>query len=192
MHLPSLIFSGAAAWAVWGYSASCVACSVDGPASHRIEANPADQTPPSRPSARVRHIERGRHGACAGGGNCRDLSSITFRVQATDDVSPSTEVGYILEAEELRYDGERPLEAEESGDITVHTFGTEWEDRDFDVRVYAVDRAGNVSAEPTVVKVKFSGRCQIASDLVDGSLWTFAMLALLARSQRRRTNLTKA
>ena len=50
------------------------------------------------------------------------------------------------------------------------------------------------SEQPIVVTIRRSddGGCQVALALVDGSIWTLAMLALLARSQRRRTNLTKA
>ena len=188
------VVSFAIVCAICGPGARSFACSVDGPPPHQFVTNPADQTPPETPMVSVVKTELGKHGACAGGGNCRDLSIVKFHVQSRDDLSPADKVGYVLLADEFHSYNPvpEPVRADPSGNISVYTFGREWEDKVFDVQVFAVDEAGNVSEEPAVVTVDFSDRCQLASDFVEGSTWTLALLALLLRSRRNGARIATA
>jgi hypothetical protein len=176
----------ACALACWTESAA--ACDIGTPPGFQIVANPADEVPPSTPDVRT-DIRLGRSGGCAGGGDCRDLTFVDFHVGAVDDVSASAELGYLFElSDSPLYGGEGPFVADEAGVVRIYlNGGLEADGPDFDVRVSAVDKAGNVSREPRVVTIRRSGRCQVASDTFNGALWTAVMIGLLTLRRRRHT-----
>jgi hypothetical protein len=201
MRLPTCVLFGGIACASWLQGARAAACDIAPPPTHEIVANPADTTRPTMQSAKAKvRVGRDPDVGCGGAtvGSCDALTYITLQVQATDDVSAPEDLGYLLESDDAAlYDGQGPVRGyDDAGRIVVYLNGThEAQGEDFDVRVFAVDKAGNISEQPIVVTVRRSGGdggCQIAASIADGSLWTLAMLALFARSQRRRANLTKA
>lgn len=174
----------ACALACWTESAA--ACDIGRPPAFQIVANPADEVSPSTPDVRT-DIRLGRSGGCAGGGDCRDLTFVEFHVSALDDVSASAELGYLFETSDSPlYGGEGPFVADEQGVVHIYLNGAlEADGPDFDVRVSAVDKAGNVSREPRIVTIRRSGGCQVASDAFNGALWTAVMIGLFILRRRR-------
>jgi hypothetical protein len=157
----------------------------------QIVPNALDVTPPTKPAVEIAKVRLGRDSGCAGGGDCRDLTYVDFAVSSHDDVSQEAELGYLFEDNLAFGLGDVPLVADASGQIRIYLNGTlQAEGPDFDVRVFAVDEAGNVSTDATVVTVDRSddGGCSVAPKFSDAALWVSAALALLARSRRQRAS----
>jgi hypothetical protein len=132
------------------------ACRTPFPGNHEIVADPADTTPPSVPSAAVGEVNRGDSRMC-NSTSCHDMASFTLELDASDDVSPREEIGFLVEVVE----GELPEGAMPLGGPfqALGSFGyiVRWSETSNPaffsrLSVSAVDRAGNVS-EPTFVEV---------------------------------------
>lgn len=166
------------------------ACDLATPPTLVIAANPADTTPPSTATVDVAKVRGGRDGGCRSGhGDCSDLTYVDFEVAASDDVSTSDAIGYAFETEPPNVlAGSGPIVPDAAGRIRLWLNGTsQATGPDVDVRVFAVDRAGNVSAQPALVTIDRSGGgCRLATRLDEGAPWLVAAIALLARSRSRR------
>lgn len=174
--------------ALLGRGAVARACSLPPPPRLTIAANPADTTPPSTPQVRIAKIRHGRDGSCAPHGDCTDLTYVVFEVAATDDLSAGDAMGYEFETDRAYVlVGQGPIVPDASGRITLYLNGpSEASGPDLDVRVFAVDKAGNVSTEPARVTVDRSDEgCRLASSFDEGALWGLAVIALLMRRRAR-------
>ena len=174
------------------------ACSFDLPPTLEIVANPSDQTPPSSPAASVVKVKRGDEWSQGGGGGCSNVASscdgsafVRLRVAANDDTSQANELGYVFETTSAGIDVPRaPVLADENGEIMLFFNGNDdgTEDVRFNLQVFSVDKAGNISTQPIPLTVTNEGStCQIARTAPAGMLWcTVLALALAARQRRLR------
>jgi len=171
---------------------------------HQLDAaeKAVDTTPPATPVAGPITISRGHgasHTGCGGSiaSSCDDLGSVTFALSATDDRTPAATMGFRVTARGPgSFEGVFPL------DMDVRLFDgkmvVRWidgatdnqESLDFDLEVRAIDLAGNVSAEPAIVRVRQDpGGCRIGrgSAVSRDSVGTLALaLAALTMALRRR------
>lgn len=190
MRAPRDLLTIAMACTIACWSTPVAACSLPRPPAFDIVPNPADETPPGMPEVHA-DVRIGSDRGCSGSGDCQDLTYVDFYVRAVDDVSPSGDIGYLFEAVDADLLVRRePVAVDEDGHILIYLNGrSEAMGPDFDVRVSAVDGAGNVSTESTVVTIRRSeAGCQMASNTYVGGIWAAAaMFALLARRRRQRS-----
>ena len=173
-------------------STPALACEISAPDALTVVPNATDVTPPSTPEAQVAKVRVGR--ADTYPGDCGALTYVVFEVSATDDVTASADLGYLLESEGAKLaTGNRPLVADSSGQILVYLDGTlESHGPDIDVRVSAVDTAGNISPAPRVVTVHRTADedgeagCQLGSRNKQSGSWIELLAVLLAAAPMRR------
>jgi hypothetical protein len=192
--LQGLVF----ALALWHGDAR--ACGFQSPKALEIVANPNDVTPPETPVARLASLQRGDDWSDDGGG-CRSGSSVSscdgssfvrIEVSARDDVTAGSALGYVIETAKAPAQGapRQPVLADATGQVFLLLSGDDDGESklNFQLHVFAVDQAGNVSTEPAVVDVRDEGHddgCQVMAGANSGALWTAAgMLALLLRGRR--------
>jgi len=148
-----------------------------GPERHEVDPAQAleDTMPPSPPVVLVERITRGRGSVLLGDGNMRDLEtdrygSVSIRVvQLMDDSTPEKLIGLrvlpcdsssIIRGPEYDF---RPRLSPKSG---VCSFPLVWEDGATEVQepiserflIYAIDLAGNLSAEADTILIVDPGR----------------------------------
>lgn len=172
------------------------ACDVHTEVELAIEPNAADVEPPSPPSVLVTRVARGEEDKLDGCRptdkmmSCDDAAFVKLSVEATDDTSDVSALGYVVEP--LGGDvpvetSERPIKAE-NGALYLN-----WPDDDgrddahFRLRVWAVDPAGNVSDQAATVDVRSEGRrsCRLGGGLSGPGNALLVLLALLAGRRRR-------
>jgi hypothetical protein len=172
-----------------------LACSSTGNPAFEIEANPADVTPPAPPQVELLHVKRGkgpeREGCSQSSSSC---DSSAYVALAVDDHVEGA-LGYVLE---IRGDSPDQLARYAEGPIQPSEFlpgelRLDWEDGegepsyDFEIDVWSVDRAGNMSATPTTVHVESGGAgCAMRGTSGHGSWLSLVVLcwALRRRSAR--------
>ena len=154
-----------------------LACSIASYDPLTIDGTSEDIVPPSAPALVLEQIKRGTappcpEGAIGSAGECDDLGWIRLSLAATDDETPSEQLGYIL-----RIDPDDPALGPLQG-----TYGVEWYNRplrtiagemmlvwtdgalyvqepiDVTFQVHAVDAAGNESEEFTIPASRAPGR----------------------------------
>jgi hypothetical protein len=173
---------------------SVAACEFALPNPLQIVADPSDQRPPSSPLVSLVKVKRGDEwnegGGCGSASSCDGSAFIRLQVAANDDTTPTSELGYVIESTETRLDvSQAPVLSDASGQITILFKGSDdgSDDVRFHLQVFAVDKAGNISTQPTPLTVSDDGKaCQIASKTPAGSLWCIALVLALVARQRRR------
>jgi len=176
------------------------ACSSAGDTPHLLD--PAmqgiDQMPPTLAPLPAPQITRGKapeqSGCTTSASSCDDLGSIGLSLQASDDVTPPTQIGYrlTLAAGSLPADLALPGGAIESlgGMLWLRWVDGATDDQepiDFTLRVVAIDLAGNESAPQTVrVTDGSGGGCTVARHRTPCRGLVFVATAALLLAARRR------
>jgi hypothetical protein len=175
---------------------SAHACSIRKPESLQIVANPADTSAPNVPVVSVASLQRGvlhaDDGCGSGSGSdedvygCEGNLQLVLQVSASDDTTPVNELGYLIESDEPISEAAGPLLADASGQLRLllSIDDTGEDDLRRDLRVFAVDKAGNMSSAPALVSIRDEGKskdkgCQIAGHAASGALWSALLLAVL-------------
>jgi hypothetical protein len=153
-----------------------------------------DRLPPSTPVVSVEEIVR--RGGCGLPEGCGG-AIVRLRVSAEDNLNSAEELGYLVESDRKNapYGTGHPIEQEDEGIIMILMQEKDAPIRDLELElsVYAVDRAGNVSTEPAVIKVRDeTGGCALGkSSGGDGAALALALLlarnALVMRRSQRST-----
>ena len=172
---------------------SSAACEFALPDQLQIVENPGDQLPPSSPAVSLVKLKRGDEwnddGGCRSATSCDGSAYIRLQVAANDETTPGSELGYLIESTDTRLDvSKAPLLSDPNGQIQILFKGSDDGDDDvrFHLQVFAVDKAGNISTQPTPLTVTDEGKaCQIASNTPTGTLWCTALLLALVVRQRR-------
>jgi uncharacterized protein (TIGR03382 family) len=135
---------------------TALACSFDRQTTYVTEVDPGDTTPPGAPQVEVQATRFGKETSCAGWG------SLALALAATDDVTPADDLGHVIDVvDEGRVEWlegsfkEGPLNVERDG--TLYLFWDDGDGRsevDFELDVWTVDRAGNLSERATRVHVQ--------------------------------------
>jgi len=161
-----------------------------------------DTQPPSTPQVGQVVVERGNQGGCASmGTSCDDIGSARIAVQATDDRTTASDVGFKITV----VDGTAPFglsplgmptARDLEGSITliwIDDTSMSTEPVQFSVQIQAVDRAGNVSPAGATVAVHAPGSsaCAITprggrgSPSLPGVAAALALAAAWLASRRR-------
>lgn len=166
------------------------ACDYPRPIPYEIDANSQDDEAPAAPRMEIERVRRGkepdREGCSQHSTSCDDLGYALLHVEQGE-----ADLGYIVEVK-----GKAPLRLAPSGPIAllqpgelrlVWTDGEGERDYDFDVYLWSVDRAGNVSETPAKVHVDSAGAsgCATSGRNTNGGWLGLLVLALLARRRKR-------
>jgi uncharacterized protein (TIGR03382 family) len=125
------------------------ACTPLPPNSYDIVADASDTEPPSTPEVGRTRIYR-----AARDSSCGPQASVEFEVSATDDKTHPAEIGYLLEVvgdEAGVWVEGRPVNGI-SGDVSAR-FRDDGRGSDFEIDIWSVDRAGNMSEKAERVRV---------------------------------------
>jgi hypothetical protein len=143
-------------------------CVLAAPTEHQIDPASADRVPPTLVRAEVRAVARGlppRGGGCGSTtSSCDDLGWVRVVVEATDDTTIASEIGFLFELESGTLPAGMSLPStpvrrtgEEIHLVFADGAVEEQEPISFVLRITAVDRAGNKSASSSVA-VNHDGR----------------------------------
>ncbi len=174
-----------------------LACSTTAPAGFEISGDTGDDTPPEAPSARVERVKRGKapkqEGCSQHVSSCDDIAYVLIDVSD----APASDVGYVFEIkgrapEEIAGLAGQPIAPNsfEPGKLRLH-----WEDGegeknyDFQLDIWSVDRAGNMSETSTRLRIDNDGSDGCSAHAGGSNAgWLAALCALLfVRRPRRRT-----
>jgi hypothetical protein len=167
-----------------------VASACDSPtlAVFEIRGDASDDTPPAAPTASVERIKRGKgpkqEGCSQQVSSCDGSGYLLVNVSA----APESDVGFVLEIKGrapetfANYAG-RPLEPH---DFEPGKLRLPWEDGegekgyDFEIEIWSVDRAGNMSETSTRLRIDNDGSdgCNARSSDSHGG-WLAALCALM-------------
>ncbi|HEX6239613.1 MAG TPA: hypothetical protein VFZ61_01920 [Polyangiales bacterium] len=172
------------------------ACSSPTPAPFEIDGSIDDDTPPPAPELGVERVKRGkapdREGCSYEASSCDSTAYVLIDVLDGQD-----DLGFVLELS-----GDVPASLRqrvptgpvmpmlEPGKLRVTwDDGEGEEDLDFEITVWSVDRAGNMSDEPTRIRVRSDGSSGCSTRGGSGSSAWLALLGglwLARRPPRRR------
>jgi len=182
---------------------SAHACEVAGLAGHTLDPGEqaVDTQLPAAPKVSNVDVKRGvgpRSSGCGGmtATSCDDIGTIHLMVSSIDDRTAAPDIGYRLSIAS----GSPPsgldlpttdVRANSSDGLVLHWIDGATDDQesvDFELRISSVDRAGNVSATDTVVRVqsKGDGGCGVARASHGGPGRSLLFIALTAMAWARR------
>jgi hypothetical protein len=169
-----------------------LACSYAEAPRFELRDDPNDTTPPAAPEARIRKIKRGVDGdseGCGGGAesSCDDLGYVDVQLPSLDE-----ETGVVLVLS-----GAYPKNLREQiGPVSpgyersvrlVWIDGAGDADLDFDIEVWSVDRAGNMSETATRLAVNDDDGCSAGRRRAPHGMWLGLLgVFLLVRRARAR------
>ena len=185
----------AAALLSWAAHAGvALACSSLDTPPFQIVADPADVTPPAPPEVEVLRVKRGkgpeREGCSQSVTSCDGTAYVRLQV---DDQVENGALGYVLE---IRGDSPNELARYTHGpiqppDLSPGELQLVWEDGegeasyDFEIEVWSVDRAGNMSTTSTTVHIDSGGAgCATRGTPGQGSWLSLAILVWALRRRR--------
>lgn len=169
-------------------AAPAAACSLAGVEAYRVDETSTDVVPPSAPAVELGTIKRGTGPMCPGGigssGSCDDLAWIYVSYTgATDETTPDHALGYRIrpatDDEDLSFLGEvadiewlrGPVRSNTPPQLMLVWGETaQWEQPAIDAtfHIFAVDEAGNESADYAVVRVVDPGQAPADCPEVSG------------------------
>ena len=164
------------------------ACSLAAHEKLEIVTNPSDQLPPSSPTVTLLKVQRGDDGNDGDKGcgsqpvsSCHDIAFVLLQVAASDDTTLASELGYVIESTSAQlFFSKEPIRPFASGQIQIPIIGSDdgSDDVRFELEVFTVDKAGNVSTQPTPLTVSSEGSgCQIGNSVPIGTLWCIVLAA---------------
>lgn len=175
------------------------ACSLHGTEQFEIVANPSDQLAPREPTVSLVKVQRGDDWTDDDGcgpqvhSSCDGLAFVLLEVDAQDDTSPSSELGYVIATQNKQLNiPAGPVRKDATGQLMlvfrdISDDGTD--DFEATLEISTVDKAGNVSLKSTPITVTNKGSgCRVAPNAPTGLLWTALMLLTLTRRHRRRVS----
>jgi hypothetical protein len=181
--------------AIWlGLLSAALACDYSPPQPFEIEADPSDQQAPPPPRATLERVKRGqapqRNGCGWQATSCDDSGFVLIDLGLED--ADSDEIGYVFEVRG-RYPSaldalaNRPLDQSWEGNLQlVWADGEGHTSYDFDIYLWTVDRAGNMSESPTKLHVEDQGAdgcAALASSARGGPLLPLLLALFLWRRQ---------
>lgn len=180
---------------------TAAACGNSDPPEFQIEADPQDTTPPPPPRVELERVKRGkeptRRGCSFESTSCDGTAWLVLHLEGGEAGAEPEQVGYVLEVKGQSPDLSRYLERPITPMFDPGMLQLSWEDGEgqeryeFELYVWSVDRAGNMSEEPTKVHVE-SGDARGCAALAATSTahWSWmaalALLLLTRRARRRR------
>lgn len=182
-----------------GLEGLAVACSYSLPDAFEIRADDQDVTPPAAPRINVERVKRGkepeREGCSFSTSSCDGTGYVLLDVEGDDAGAESPELGYLLEvtgkAPKLSFQPSRPVAPSHlPGQLLLAFTDSDGEKHyEFDIYVWSVDRAGNVSEEPTKVHIESGDAdgCRAAASSAHGSWLAVCSLLWVARRRRAST-----
>jgi hypothetical protein len=207
MRMSGIRIGAIAALSVAFRAAPALACSFEGPAQYELDAQEQqlDTTAPAAPTAVVATVREGEGEERVGCGqfasdSCADLGWLQVEFAPPgDDRTASDDLGYIVEIEGDVPDGlAQVVPDDDAFEFSAYPMSFVWIDEDpdrdepydFTVRLYAVDRGGNVSEGSPPFRVRSegeSGCAMVAADVASRSFGALAVGLGLIAMRRRRT-----